>query len=460
MSRTRLEADACVVGAGLAGLRAATALREAGLDVVVLEARDRVGGRVRGGSLADGTTVVERGAQWLGPGQERAYGLVRRLGLATFPTYDEGLHLVRLGDRPLRVQRGAAPPLGPLGLLDVLRATKALDRAAARVPLEAPWEARGAEQLDAETFATWVRRNLRTTAGRAFFSVAVPAIFAAEPANLSLLHALFYLRSGMGLESLLGTTGGAQQDRVLGGTARLAEGLAAELGEAVRLGAPVHEVMWAADRVSVCSARLEVRARRAIVALPPTLAGRLRYAPALPSDRDQLTQRLPAGAVVKTHLVYDEPWWRAEGRSGQAATDRGPVGFTFDSSPPSGAPGVLTAFAEGRHGLALGRLEPVERQSAVVDAVAALFGPRVRKVEEVVTTDWQAEEWTRGCYGAHHPPGVWTQLGPALRRPVGPLHWAGTETATRWAGYMDGALESGERAAAEVVAALGGAPAP
>lgn len=447
-------ADVCVVGGGLAGLRAARALVDAGLGVVVLEARQRVGGRVHTGVLADGSTVVERGAQWLGPGQDRAYGLVRTLGLATFPTYDEGANVVRLGDGPLRLQRGTTPPLGPLGLLDVLRATRALDRAAARVPLDAPWTAPDAARLDAETFATWLRRNLRTTAGRAFFAVAVPAIFATEPANVALLHALFYLRSGLGLESLLGVSGGAQQDRVVGGTALLAEGVAATFGDAVRLSTPVRGVTWSRADARVHADGVEVHARRVVVALPPTLAGRLAYAPALPAERDQLTQRTPAGAVLKVHLVYDEPWWRAEGRSGQAATDRGPVGFTFDSSPPSGRPGVLTAFVEGRHALEVGSLEPERRRTLVIDAVAALFGPRARRVEEIVETDWQTEEWTRGCYGAHHPPGVWTQLGPALRRPVGPLHWAGTETASRWAGYMDGALESGERVAAEVVAAL------
>jgi monoamine oxidase len=197
-----------------------------------------------------------------------------------------------------------------------------------------------------------------------------------------------------------------------------------------------------------------VRARLVVVAIPPTLAGRIDYRPSLPADRDQLTQRMPAGAVIKCMAIYDAPFWRDEGLNGQVATNRAPVKVTFDNSPSSGRPGVLLAFVEGRAAVELGRRTEREVREVVLGALVAYFGERARRVVDFVSLDWQDEEWTRGCYGAHLPPGAWTQFGEALRRPVGPIHWAGTETATAWSGYMDGAIESGERAARDVHMAL------
>jgi monoamine oxidase len=421
------------------------------MDVVVVEARDRVGGRTCTEHLADGTWV-DLGGQWIGPTQDRVAALVAELGLQTFPTYDEGEHVLELGGRTKRF-RGATPPLGPVALLDVLRAQTALERMAASVPLDRPWEAAKAQAWDEQTFATWLRRNLATANGRRFFEVVCPAVFATETANLSLLHALFYLHSGGGLESLISTTGGAQQDRIVGGTQQISERLAGPLGDRVHLRTAVRVIRAEADRVAVEADGLGVSARRVVVAVPPTLAGRIAYTPALPGDRDQLTQRMPQGAVIKCMAVYDEPFWRADGGSGQGISDVGPVLVTFDNSPPDGSCGVLLAFLEGRHALDLGRLPARARQAVVVDNLARFFGPRAARPHTFVERDWQAEEWTRGCYGAHLPPGAWSQLGPALTRPVGRIHWAGTETARRWAGYMDGAVESGVRAAQEVIAA-------
>jgi monoamine oxidase len=197
---------------------------------------------------------------------------------------------------------------------------------------------------------------------------------------------------------------------------------------------------------------------RAVVALPPTLAGRLEYRPALPPWRDQLTQRVPAGSVIKVHLVYDEPFWRHEGLSGQAAGDTGPVKVVFDNSPPSGRPGILVGFMEGDDARAWSRATPKERAAAAAASMAGYFGPRAGRPSECIERDWSAEEFSRGCYGAHFGPGTWTSLGPALREPVGPLHWAGAEYATVWNGYMEGAVRSGEDAARAVLCAPAAPP--
>ncbi|HQR28094.1 MAG TPA: flavin monoamine oxidase family protein [Nocardioides sp.] len=443
-----------VVGAGLAGLAAARRLVGADVDVVVLEARDRVGGRVEGGTLADGTPV-ELGGQWLGPTQDRMYALVEELGLETFRTYnDEGqllLDLLGIQSR-MSARRGALPRMSPVALADLAQGMYRFQRLARRIRLDQPWRSRDADALDAQTFHSWIHRTLRTATGRAYFHVACEAIWAAEPGDLSLLHALFYAQSGTDLETLISVDRGAQQDRVVGGSVRLAEAMADRLGDRVRLGSPVRRIEHDGSGVRVeCRDGTTYDGSHVVVTLPPTLAGRLEYAPVLPSWRDQLTQRLPAGSVVKVFARYDEPFWRAEGLNGQAASDRGPVKVTFDSSPPEGRPGVLMGFLEGREARQWARRPETERREAVLECFARYFGARAATPVEYLERDWMAEEFTRGCYGAHFTPGVWTSYGEAWREPVGRIHWAGAECSPVWNGYMEGAVRSGEEVALRLV---------
>ena len=440
-----------VVGAGVAGLVTARLVQAAGHSVVVVEARDRVGGRTLNDEV-DGITV-EVGGQWVGPGQDRINALIAELGLVTHPTYDDGGGVFELsGTR--KVSKGENPPLSPLALAELLRAQRQVDKWRGTIPLDAPWDTPDAERLDAQTFDSWIRRTVRTRDARAFYDIVCQAVFATEPQNLSLLHTLFYLQSGQGLERLIGTTGGAQQDRVVGGSALISDTMAADLGEAVHLSEPVRRIDHGDDGVTVHTDQAGYRAHRAVVAIPPTLAGRIAYAPALPAERDLLTQRMPHGYVIKAMLSYERPFWRDAGLSGQAASDVGPVAVTFDNSQPHDERGVMLGFFEGRHGVEWGRRSATARRAAFIDCLVRYFGPEAAHPTGYVERDWSAEEWTRGCYGAHCPPGVWTQFGKALRLPVGPLHWAGTETATEWCGYLDGAVESGERAAREVLDAL------
>jgi monoamine oxidase len=449
------DVDVAVVGAGLAGLAAAARLRDAGRSVVVLEARDRVGGRVLNATTADGA-VVELGGQWIGPTQDRVLALARTLGLELFPTYNDGDNvLVYRGRR--RRYRGAIPRLPAPVLADVGQAQLRLDRMARQVPLEAPWEAKKAEAWDGQTVETWLRRHMRTNGGREMFRLGVRAVFATEARDLSLLHFLFYSHSGGLLDSLFNVEGGAQESRVVGGSQLLATRLAERLGDAVRLASPVRRVAQDGRGVTVeCASGTTVRARAAIVAVPPLLAGRIDYDPPLPPAREQLTQRMPMGSVIKCMAVYDEPFWRNEGLTGQATSDVGPVQLTFDNSPPPGTPGVLLAFAEGTHARQLSRLDEAARRDAVVESLVRCFGRKASAPREFLALDWSAERWTGGCYGAHLPPGVLSDFGPALREPCGRIHWAGTETAMVWCGYMDGAVRSGEHVAAEVDAMLAG----
>jgi monoamine oxidase len=385
------------------------------------------------------------------------YELVAELGLETFPTYNQGQHVVQLGGRTSRMdsKRGAVPKLSPFVLADLFQGLTRFAKLAARIPLDEPWLAPKARQLDGQTFETWIRRNLVTATGRAYFRIATEAVFSAESTDLSALHAAFYAHSGTDFEGLLSTDRGAQQDRVVGGSVRVSERMAAELGDRVHLDAPVRRIEQDDASVSVTTRAGEVfEGQRVLVTLPPTLAGRLEYAPALPSWRDQLTQRLPAGSVIKLYCVYDEPFWRADGLTGQAASDAGPVKITFDNSPPSGTPGVLLGFIEANDGRAWAQRSFDERRAAATDCFVRYFGPKAAEPREYLERDWMGEEFSRGCYGAHFTPGVWTAYGHALRRPVGRVHWAGAECSSVWNGYMEGAVRSGEATADEIAAAL------
>ncbi len=187
-----------------------------------------------------------------------------------------------------------------------------------------------------------------------------------------------------------------------------------------------------------------------IVTLPPALCGRLDYDPILPGLRDQLTQRVPMGSVIKCSAVYDRPFWRDAGLTGQATSDSGAVRITFDNSPPDGRPGVLLGFIEGDEARAWGQRSPSDRRAAVLESLVAYFGAPAGAPTAYIEHDWSADPWTRGCYGGFMPPGVLTTYGPALREAIGRVHWAGTETADVSNGYMDGAVRSGERAAGEI----------
>jgi monoamine oxidase len=447
------EVEVAVVGAGLAGLSAARALSAAGRECVVLEARDRVGGRTLNEPIGDGK-IVELGAQWVGPTQDQIVGLIAELGLETFPTYSKGQNAFENRDS-IRRYRGTIPKLNPVALAETGLALARLNRLARRVSPEAPWQTERAAAWDTQTFESWMRRNVRTAGARELLRLAIEGVWAAEPRDLSLLHVLFYISSAGSLELLLDTEGGAQQDRVVGGTQLISTRMADELPDTVMLESPVRAIEHGTSGVVVTSDREPVRARRVIVAIPPTLAGRIAYSPALPAQRDGLCQRMAQGSVVKCMAVYDRPFWRERGLSGQLTSTRGPVSVGFDNSPPDGTPGVLLAFLEGRAAREGAALDPAARRAAVLGSLARAFGPEAARAEHYVDKAWANDEWSRGCYGGFMPPGAWTDHGSALRAPIGPIHWAGAETATVWNGYMDGAVSSGRRAAAEVMDALG-----
>jgi monoamine oxidase len=444
----RRQADVVIVGAGLAGLTAARALVQAGIpSVLVAEARDRVGGRTLNQDIGGGH-VVEAGGQWVGPTQTHLRKLAEQLGVKTFKTYNQGKSVSWVKGR--RSTRAAAG-LRPADLLDFAQAQAKLETLARAVPLGQPWEAPRAEAYDTQTVAAWLKENTATASARSLFDLVVEGTLGRAD-EVSLLYFLFYLHSAGGLDALENTEGGAQDSRFVGGSQLVALRLARELKDCVILKAPVLRVVdRPPERLQVVTAMTVFEARRVVVAMMPADTRRIAFDPRLPAARQALVKGWKGSPAFKVNVVYDQPFWREEGLNGQATGELPLVGMTFDNSPPGGRPGVLVAFLNETAAARLRSAEP--RRQAVLQDLAKYFGDKARRPTGYVEMDWGAERWTAGCVSPVGP-GLLTRFGPALRAPVGRVHWAGTETAEVWTGYMEGAVRSGERVADEVRAAL------
>ena len=463
--RTR-RADVVVIGAGFAGLSAARAIAAGGRSVIVLEAQKRVGGRVLNADLGGGK-IVEMGGQWIGPTQDRLAALAGELGVGVFNTHNQGDNIYYRGSRPgpLRHQRfSSSGPFGPVppdpGVAEVQAALMDLDEKAKTIPRDAPYEAEQAREYDRQTFERYKEQNVSSEGARFLLDVGIEAVFACEPRDVSLLFVLFYIACAGNedtpgtFERLINTAGGAQESRFTGGSQLLTIKMARELGKRVVLGAPVRRIRQRRGEVVVESDRVTVHAQRAIVAMAPALTNRIEFRPAVSAAREQLVQRYPMGSVIKVNAVYDTPFWRDEGLSGQVVGDFDPVRITFDNSPSDGSPGILLGFLEGEQARIWGRRPAAERRDAVLRSFAEYFGERALNPRQYLERDWQAARFTRGGYEGYTGPGVLVDYGDEVRKPHGRVHWAGTETSTLWNGYMDGAVRSGERAAAEVLPLL------
>jgi monoamine oxidase len=456
-------ADVIVVGAGLSGLAAARDVAAQGKSVLVLEARDRVGGRVLNHDLGNGD-YSELGAMFTGPTQTHIQKLATDVGVGLYPTYNTGNNVSYVNGRreeyPSNTPLGIVPP-DPLVAADAAAVVTLLDQLSADVPVKAPWESPKAEEYDRQTLDTWIREH--STGNPDFMSIvqaATNAIFGGEPRDISLLYTLFYIAASGDedhpgtFERNFNTAEGAQESRFKGGAYRIPVNVAAELGDSVVLSAPVRRISQDGSGVSVVSDAGTFAGKHVIVAMPPALAGRIVYDPIMPPLRDQLTQRMPQGTLMKFEAIYDKPWWRDKGYTGQAVSGQGAIRVTFDITPEDGAPGILMGFIGGHEARTWEQRSADDLKNECLNNLATLFGAEARAAKDTVSFNWSTEQWSRGCPVALVGPGTYSDFGPALRAPVGRIHWAGTETATYWNGYLDGAVRSGERAAAEALAAL------
>ncbi|MGE0930175.1 flavin monoamine oxidase family protein [Peijinzhouia sedimentorum] len=440
--------DVIVIGAGVSGLTTAKILKQIGLQVLVLEARDRVGGRV----LSQQTSFkdkIDLGGQWIGPKQEKITSLCTEMGIEVFKQYNTGKKVLDLFGKK-KTYKNTIPALPYLSLIDLQNGISKIEKLAAELKLgDAKQEVQN-KHFDRQTAEQLKNQIFQTKSAKASFDIVVNAIFAAEPADISALFFLYYVKSGQGLMHLAEINNGAQQTRLVGGMQQIAEKLAEPLTENVMLNQAVRAIHQHTEGVIVETIDNAFDAKYVVVAIPPALASRINYYPPLAGNKDQLMQKMPMGSVIKCVFTYKTPFWREDGHSAEFISDRGPMNLGFDDSPHDSAYGAIIGFISGDKAREWSQNLKSERKEACIDQLVGYFGSRANEVIEYHEKDWMADEWTRGCYVGYMPPNVLSVYGNSLKEPSGRIHWAGTETSDIWNGYIEGAIISGERAAAEI----------
>ena len=442
-----IEADVIVIGAGFAGITAARELKQAGRAVALLEARSRLGGRSFSLPIGDGK-IVELGCEFHGQHDSVSAETARSVGIDSHKVYDAGYKLIEDDGRIAR-WKGQVPKHSPAALVDFAQAALRLEWMRREVPQEAPWEAPHARR-------SWMQRNVHSRGGRSLMRLLIESGMAGSPSEVSLLHVLNYSNGTGGFRAMTTVRGGTLENRFVGGSHGLAMRLAESVADETYYAAAVRRIEHAGESVRVSGTGFQAVGRRVVVAVPVPLAGRLDYDPVLPAYRDQATQRLTLGAAIKYLVIYDHPFWRAAGLTGQAASHTSPVRAVLDSCPPDGTPGVLTAFVTGPPARRVAAMSATERRELVVRQLVRYFGPKAGHPRNFIEQNWMAEPYTRGCYHAYAPPGLYTEFGPALKEPIGRIHWAGAETVPVEFGSMSGAIYSGRRVASEIIAADAG----
>jgi monoamine oxidase len=456
--------DVIVAGAGLSGLMAARKVIKSHktASVVVLEARDRVGGRLvprRAGGERKGW--VDLGGQWVGEGHARMRALARELGLEIFEHYKTGPSVLRYhGERYLDDNKIVAPSARDRAAAEYL--LEALSQAADLVVPDAshPWASPLASAYDRLTLGQWIDANSDNDYAK--FYVGMTAVFdqsGGSPREVSLLHSLFEAKSSP-------REGNPEKYLIRGAAGQIPPLLASQLGgdDVVRLGSRVVAIHQAGDRVTVGAVTpqgyKEYDGKAVIVAIPPWLAGAISYTSSVPGQhglpvkRMHLTQRMAMGTIALVACVYDTPWWRTsdEKLSGTSFSEGKLVGFGSDTGLPGDAgPGVLSSYIQGDLLFEWIRLSPDRRKERVISDLVDLFGADAENSADYAEALWPQDQLSGGAYNAYLPPGGWSSFGSAIREPFGRISWAGSETATEWYGYLEGAAAAGERAAEEIL---------
>ncbi|KAK3569197.1 hypothetical protein QTP86_026627 [Hemibagrus guttatus] len=453
--------DVIVIGGGISEYRclsAAKLLVESGLNPVVLEARDRVGGRT--------FTVQNKHAKWvdlggayIGPTQNRILRLAKEYGVQTYKVNEEEslVHYVKGKSYPFK---GPFPPVwNPLALLDYNNLWRTMDTMGMEIPREAPWKAPNAEEWDNMTMKELLDKVCWTSTARRFATLFVNVNVTSEPHEISALWFLWYVKQCGGTMRIFSTTNGGQERKFLGGSSQISECMARELGDRVKLQSAVFSIDQTGDMVEVKAVSGETyKAKYVILAIPPGLNLKIHFNPELPPLRNQLIHRVPMGSVIKCMVYYKENFWRKKGYCGTLVIEDedSPIGLTLDDTKPDGTVPAIMGFILARKSRKLAGLTREERKKRICEIYARVLG-----TEEALhpvhyeEKNWCEEEYSGGCYTASVPPGVLTQYGKVLREPVGRLYFAGTETATEWSGYMEGAVQAGERATREILYAMG-----
>lgn len=438
------QVDVVIVGAGFAGLTAAEILVGQGHSVLVVDGRDRVGGRAYSGEVAG--TAVDLGATWIAERHTAVRQLMDKVGCTTTPQFDGGSNVLWMAGQR-QVYTGALPNGGPVDQEDVGRIQEKFAAIVDAIDVEAVWDTPGATELDAISFEQWLNQHQAAPSTRALMAVISNVQWGCNPADVSLLHAARYVAAAGGLEHQLAVEGGQNQDRITGGAQSITERLAESLGDRVVLGVPVRRITQDDESVTVETDAGVIRARSAISTTAPTHRADIEFEPPLPAQMRGLDNTWPLGTSSKVFVAYERPFWREQELSGEAVLDTGAVFITFDASPDEGGPGILMVFClPGRYD----GFNPEDRKRRVLEQLIDLYGEQAADPIDYVDHCWGQETFAPGGPNSKVGPFAITTYGSALAEPHGRIHFAGSETAGMWAGTLNGAVLTGQRAAREV----------
>jgi monoamine oxidase len=439
--------DVIVIGAGLSGLMAALILKKKGKQIVVLEAQPRVGGRIF--TSTEQGSIIDLGAQFVSPQQERIQKLLTKYGLSTTQTYNKGKKLYAL-EKQKKWSKNDYPLFTFSTLLDYYRMLRGIGQLLDDIDLKRPWLSKKANSLDNMSLEGWLQGLTISHNSRAFFQTMAEGSFCTNLSEISFLDVLWDLKSTGGLNHIFTS----ENEWITDGAGKLPLRMATELGACVKLNQTVTKIEWSESSARVFTQNGEWIGKKVIMAMPPPFSNQIQFKPPLPANRVELAKMVGLGCTIKCVIIYPTAFWRERGENGKSFFDKGPVKETIDISPSDDSKGVLAAFINGKEAKKLSELEPHQRKKEVLDCLSYLLGIEALQPTAYYEKDWFKDPWSKGGYGATFPPGILTQYGSALTQPVGPIHWAGTETANEWRLYMEGALEAGERAALEVLQLL------
>ncbi len=462
---TEITRDVVIVGAGAAGLTAANELKKAGLSVAVLEARDRVGGRLWT-DVIDGA-MLEIGGQWISPDQTALIETVDELGLDTFSRYREGDSVYVGPDGVAHRFTGEMFPVAPETEEAIARVTEMLDAMVAEIDPDRPWAHPKAAEWDAVSWDAWLRQQTDDDEAVRNLAFATGSAMLTKPTHaISLLESLLMAASA-GSYSHLVDADFILDKRVVGGLQQVPILLAERLGDDVFLSQAVRTLEWSDDGVTVTTAPttgvtgaattggagLTVRARQAILALAPVLYDRISFVPALPRLQHQMHQHISMGFVIKVHAVYDRPFWREQGLSGTAFSPYELSHEAYDNTNHGDERGTLVGFVSDLNADGVFALSAEERKERILESLSHYYGPEAKNPVVYFESDWGSEEWTRGAYAASFDLGGLSRYGAHLREAIGPIHLACSDLAGAGYQHVDGAIRMGRLVASQILEA-------
>lgn len=435
--------DVVIVGAGLSGLAAALELRKSNLSFVVLEARNRPGGRVYS-KQTDGNVAIDFGAQWISPKHHRMKKLISNFGFSTVSTYKKGKTIYEFNQK---VSFQKFPPITGIGYIDIYQFSQKLNRHSNQLFAKAPWESPTAYQLDQITMLQYLEKHMYTKLGKRYITLLFEEMLCSKLNDVSALDVMWCIKTAGNVHNIKKS----EKLWIEEGAGDLMEAIASSLSGKMEYNCPVQKIAYNREGVSILTNKNCWKARRAIIAVPPNLQTQIEFEPPLPTIKSQLNERSWMPSVIKFIIFYKTPFWRKLNLTGMIYSENSVVKQAVDITPKHQKVGVLTVLSNGSAARHLEKLSEQERRNEVLATLTRFLGNNAATPLQFHEKNWTEDEWTRGGYGIHYAPGVIINFGAALFEPVLTLHWAGSETATEWRMYMEGAVQSGERAAKEVL---------